>query len=172
MGASAFCVSLAAPLPIFGEVAPVAFDGLTKLVSQVKSGKKKDLPANVALDNAISALFKLLIHQKQHCPDVKATWELVISKLPLKFDEEETQKVNKELLQLVVAQNPDVLGPNNANLGKLLGIFAEVYATDLADKETQDGIRKAFKAFPQSMLQGLASQFSEKHQKRIMKILS
>lgn len=80
--------------------------------------------------------------------------------------------MNNELLKQVVAQNVDVLGPNNANLGKVLGVFAEIYGTDLGDKETQEGIRSAFKAFPQSMLQGLQSQFSEKQQKRIMKILT
>merc|ERR1719456_1537735 len=68
--ASAYCVNLAASLPIFAEVAPTAFQGLIALVSGAKSIKKKDEAANVAMDNAVAAIFRLLLHQKQQCPDL------------------------------------------------------------------------------------------------------
>merc|ERR1719498_603918 len=50
--AAAYCVNMAAPLPAFGEVAPVAFEGLSQLVAKPKGVKKKDLEALNAADNA------------------------------------------------------------------------------------------------------------------------
>merc|ERR1711881_692470 len=156
----------------FGEVAPLAFEGLTQLLSSKQSTKKKSDEEKYAWDNAVAALFMLLVHQSQHCKDKKSGWELLLSKLPLKSDEEEMRKITKKLLDLVNQQNQDVLGPNNANLPKLLGVFSEVYKTDSSEKETDDAIKAAFSEVPQTMLQSLQSQFTEKQQKRIMKILT
>ena len=47
--------------------------------------------------------------------------------MPLRRDEEEGKKVHKNLVNLVLASHEGVLGPNGANLGKLLSIFAEIY---------------------------------------------
>merc|ERR1711977_598459 len=87
--ACAYCINMAAPLQMFGEMAPLAFDGILKVVAQTdakKKKKKKDLEAANAYENFVSALLSLLRHQKQHCKDPAAAWTLLLSKLPLKND--------------------------------------------------------------------------------------
>merc|ERR1711998_540679 len=110
-----------------------AFDGILKVVAETdakKKKRKKDLEACNAYDNFVSALFFLLKHQKQHCKDPVAAWNLVLSKLPLKHDEDEARKVAKAMIEMLKAQNADLLGPNNANFGKVLGVMSELHKSD------------------------------------------
>jgi len=86
---AAYAINLASPLAAFEEAAPQAF----QLLGQIVGGpapKKRDDKGKVALDNAVSALLALAKEKPGSCP--AEAWQLVVSKLPLKEDEEEAKK--------------------------------------------------------------------------------
>jgi len=88
---AAYAINLASPLAKFDEAAPSAF----KLLGQIVGGpapKKRDDKGKVALDNAVSALMVLAKEKPALCPAEIPAWQLVVSKLPLKEDEEEAKK--------------------------------------------------------------------------------
>jgi len=169
---AAYAISLAAPLAKFGEAAPQAFRELAQIVSS-PAPKKRDEQAKMAMDNCVSALFALARHQSAHCPAEVPAWQLVVSKLPIKEDEEEAKKVHKAVADLLMAQHAGLVGPDQANLGKILSAFAEVYKQEnLCTEETDGLILNIFKMLPRDNLLKLASGFTEKQQKKIEKMLS
>merc|ERR1719443_2242205 len=164
----------AASIPAFAEVAPAVFQKLANLLGAPKKGsKKKDLMAKMALDNAAAALVRLSQHQAAACPAGLDSWGLALSKCPLRDDADEGKKIHKILVDLVFQQHQGVLGPNNANLGKLLSIFAEVHGLEaISDTECDAGIVKIFKMLPQDVIKSNSASFSEKQMKKIESILS
>jgi len=86
------------------------------------------------------------------CKDVSGTWNLALTKLPLKHDEAESERVNRTILEMVQAQNQELLGANNANIGKVLGLMAELYKSEYTAPETDEGIKKIFGQVPQAAL--------------------
>lgn len=168
---AAYVMNLAAPIPAFAELAPTAIQKLSAGLGQ--KVKKKDLKAKMAVDNAAAALIRLAQHQASSIPSGIDLWGLALSKFPLRDDADEGKKMHKLLVDLVLQQHPGALGPNNANLGRLLSIFAEVHALEaISDKECDINIEKVFKMLPQEVLQSLASNFSEKQRKKIEAILT
>jgi len=169
---SAWAIALAAPLPQFAEVAPEAFRRLAIVVSG-QGPKKRDDTAKVALDNAVAALLWLAKEKAPLCPPDIKPWELILSRLPMKDDEEEAQKVHKAIVGLVLAQDAGLLGSGNAHMGKILSILAEVYKSEnISETETDDGIKKIFQNLNQDILKGLASNFTEKQMKKIERMLT
>jgi len=171
--AAADIMSTAAKIPAFAEVAPTVFQKLAALLSsQKKSAKKKDIMAKMALDNAVAALVNLSRHQAAACPAGLDCWGLALSKCPLREDAEEGQKTHKVLVELVLTQHQGILGANNANLGKLLSIFAEVHSVEeISDSECDAGIEKIFKMLPQDVVKSHFANFSEKQMKKIETIM-
>merc|ERR1719387_125691 len=161
-------MNLAAAIPAFAEVAPAVFQKLAKLLgAQKKASKKKDLMAKMAIDNAAAALVRLSQHQVASCPAGLDSWGLALSKCPLRDDADEGKKTHKILVELVLQQHQGILGPNNANLGKLLSIFAEVYSVaEISDSECDAGIERIFKMLPQDVIKSNIANFSEKQQKK------
>jgi hypothetical protein len=164
----------AASIPAFAEVAPAVFQKLVNLLGAPKKGsKKKDLMAKMALDNAAAALVRLSQHQAAACPAGMDPWGVALAKCPLRQDEEEGKKTHKILVELVLQQHQGILGANNAHLGKLLSIFAEVHSvSEISDEECDAGIEKIFKMLPQEMIKSNIANFSEKQQKKIESILT
>merc|ERR550537_1337291 len=143
-------MNTAASIPAFAEVAPTVFQKLATLLgAQKKGSKKKDLMAKHALDNAAAAMVRLSQHQAAACPPGLDSWGLALSKCPLRDDADEGKKTHKILVELVLKQHQGILGPNNANLGTLLSIFAEVHSVEaISDDECDAGIEKIFKMLP------------------------
>jgi len=170
--AAAYAINLAASLPAFNEAAPEAF----KRVAQVLTGpkpKKKDEKGKVAMDNAVAALLSLAKEKSQLCPPEVLAWDLVLSKLPVKDDEDEAKKVHDKVVELLLAQHPGLVGESNKNLPKVLSILAEVYKQESMSKtEIDDKIIKVFRMLPQNVIMGAAGSFSEKQQRKIEKMLS
>merc|ERR1712125_178701 len=107
--ASAYALSLAAPLAKFAEAAPEAFRRLAAVVKEAKP-KKRDSPGKVAMENAVSALLNLCKYQLHLCPpDIGDMWQLGLSKLPLKEDFDEAKKTHEMLVDLVLASNDGVV---------------------------------------------------------------
>eukprot|EP00932_Pfiesteria_piscicida_P009842 SRR837773.20645.p1 GENE.SRR837773.20645~~SRR837773.20645.p1 ORF type:complete len:718 (-),score=391.53 SRR837773.20645:73-2178(-) len=168
----AYALGLAAPLPSFGEAAPEGFRKLAQLVSGPQP-KKKDDQGKIAMDNCVSALFLLARHQSARCPPEVNAWQLVVSKLPIRDDEDEAKKVHRGLVELLAEQNAGLIGPDNCNLGKVLSALAEVYKQEgLSTTEIDTGIANLFRMLPREAVGNLAASFSEKQQKKIEKILN
>lgn len=170
--AAAYAINLAAPLPIFAEAAPQAFKSLAQIVTTAKP-KKRDEKGKLALDNAVAALLTMAKEKSPQCPPEVRAWELVVSKLPLRDDEDEAKKVHKVVVDLVLEQNQGLMGPNRENLGQVLSIMAEVYKVEsICEKETDEKILQVFKMLPRDLLQSLAPRLTEKQQKKIEKMLT
>ena len=62
-----------------------------------KKPSNKDTNGKLALDNAIAALVIACINAPQHAPggQVDQIWEGLLTKLPIRFDEDESQKLNE-----------------------------------------------------------------------------
>merc|ERR1712048_595692 len=166
---AAFAVSLAAPLQQFSEATAPAYQKLFQLL-QRPAPKKKDTTAKVAQDNAVSALVSMCIHKP--IPETAEAWKLVLTKLPLREDEDEAKKVHKKIAQAILDQNVAMLGENFANLGKLLSILAEIEKEEsLCEKETDEKIHQIFKSLPQQKIVECGGELSEKQQKKIENIL-
>jgi len=169
---AAYAISLAAPLPKFGEAAPEAFRRLAQIISG-PAPKKKDESGKVAMDNCISALFALARHQLPLCPPEVPAWQIVVGKLPIQEDEDEAKKVHKAIAEMLLEQHAGLLGPDQAHLGKVLSALAEVYKQEnLCTEETDALILRIFQMLPRDNLLKLASGFSEKQQKKIEKMLA
>jgi len=169
---AAFAISLAAPLPKFAEGATEAFKRLAALIT-APAPKKRETTGKLALDNCVSALLALAKEKPQQCPPEIPAWQLVVNKLPITTDEDEAKKVHKAVAGLVLEQHAGLLGPDHAHIGKILSSLAEVYnQEELCTKETEAEILRIFQNIPQERLQSLASNFTEKQQKKIEKMLT
>jgi len=169
---AAYVINVAAGIPAFGQAAPEAFRRLAQIVGGARP-KKRLLRALTAYDNAVGALTSLAIGAFGQCPPEVQAWSLIISKLPLRDDWEEAQVVHGKIVDQVAAQNQNLLGANNANLGPVLVIFAEIHQTQgICNQATDDKILQVFKMIPQATVVQLASGFSEKQRKKVEKMLS
>jgi len=167
--AAAYCVNIAATLPNFSTAATEAFR-LTGQLARAQKPKKRDNRARLAHDNVIAALLSLARCQSSHCPAEVNAWDLVLSNLPLRDDEEEAKKVHESLVDLLLEQHPALVG---AFLGKVLPILAEVYRTDdICTKATDEKIKRVFSLLPRDALQAAANGFTEKQKKKIEKMLA
>jgi len=167
---AAYAINLAAPLAKFDEAAPQAFTSLGNIVSGPPP-KKRDDKAKVALDNAVSALLTLAKEKPALIPPQIPVWQLVVSKLPLKEDEEEAKKVHKAVCDLLLAEHVGLLGGGN-HIGAILSALSEVYKQEnLSEPDTDEKILKIFTGL-KAQLPNWAANFSEKQQKKIEKMLS
>mmetsp|Transcript_15620 Transcript_15620/g.35076 ORF Transcript_15620/g.35076 Transcript_15620/m.35076 type:complete len:1122 (+) Transcript_15620:106-3471(+) len=170
--AAFYAINLAAPIPRFSEAAAQAF----KLLGQYIGGKppkKRDDKAKMAMDNAVAALLALAKDKPQACPAEVPAWQLVLSKLPLRDDEDEAKKVHKTLTELVIAQNMGLLGQDGSNTGKVLSILAEVHHQEnICEKETDQMIKQVFTIVPRDQLMKFAGSFTEKQQRKIEKMIT
>jgi hypothetical protein len=170
--AAAYAVNLAAAIPAFAEAAPQAFRSIAQIISS-KPPKKRDDKANMALDNAVAAMFSLGRSMSAQCPPEINPFAMFISKLPLKTDLEEAKKVHLLVCQNVMQQHGGLLGASQENVGKILSVLAEIHKQeDVSNDEIDELIVQIFKALPPATLAQMASNFTEKQQKRIEKMLS
>jgi len=167
---AAYAINLAASIPAFAELAGKAAENLAMILSAPAPKKRREDKAKLALDNAVAAMLQLALHHLTSCPS--NAYAMIVAKLPLKEDEEEAKKVHKIIVQQMLSQNPGLLGANNAHLGELLKILAEVHKQEnISEKETDEGIAQVFKGLPRELLMQHASSFSEKQQKKIERIV-
>lgn len=169
---AAYAISLAAPLPNFAQAAPQAFRDLAQIVGG-PTPKKRDEDAKIAFDNAVSALCALAKDKADVCPPEVHTWQLVVSKLPLRSDEDEAKKVHGTVVDLLLMQHTGLLGPDGSHLGPILSCLAEVYSSEeLSTKEVDQKILQVFKSIGSDRILSVQSSLNEKQQKKIEKMLS
>jgi len=172
--AASYAVNLAAPLPRFAEAAPDSFKRLAHVITTAKVGRgKRDEKARIALDNAVAAMVTLAIDKAAQCPAEVNAWAIILSKMPLREDEDEAKKVHAKMVDLMAAEHAGLLGPNRENLGKVLSFLAEIYRVEaICEKDQEEKILAIFKRIPVEMLKAHAGGLTEKQQKKIEKMLS
>jgi len=169
---AAYAVNLAAPLGSFAAAAPEAFRRLAQVVGGPIPKRSQDR-AKVALDNATAALLALATHQGSHCPPEVKAWQLIVSRLPIRDDEEEARKVHEQIVTLLMTEHAGMLENGGMHLGKILSCLAEVYKQEeLCTKDTDQKILQVFQRLPRDKLVTLGSSFSEKQQKKIERMLT
>eukprot|EP00408_Alexandrium_pacificum_P016719 CAMPEP_0171183340 /NCGR_PEP_ID=MMETSP0790-20130122/15229_1 /TAXON_ID=2925 /ORGANISM="Alexandrium catenella, Strain OF101" /LENGTH=1111 /DNA_ID=CAMNT_0011648315 /DNA_START=33 /DNA_END=3368 /DNA_ORIENTATION=+ len=169
---AAYAVNLASPLPRFAEAAGEAFRRLAQVVGG-PAPKRSQERAKVALDNATSALLALAVAKGPLCPPEIKPWQLIMTRLPLKDDEEEAKKVHEQLADLVMQEHAGLLEDGGAHLGKVLSALAEVYKQEeYSTKEGDQKILQIFQRLPRENLAKFGTCFSEKQQKKIEKMLT
>jgi len=170
---AAYAVCLAAPLASFDEAAPEAYRKLARVVS-APAPTKTDHSGRAAVDNAVSALVSLGREKPTLCPPEVDVWGLVVSKLPLREDDDEAQKVHEAIADMMLQQHAGLLkGGEEDRLGRILSALAEVRGNDELCTESADAkIAQIFKLISPSMLQAVAGRLTEKQQRKIENLLS
>lgn len=94
-------------------------------------------------ENAISAVTKIL---KYNNSQIKVTDDIILmwlNWLPVLEDDDEAPHVYGYLCDLIEANHMVVLGPNNENLPKLVGIMAESFSKEVVEPTAPVGVRMA-----------------------------
>ena len=168
--AACYGVNMAARIPAFSSVAQQAVQRLLMTIEQPNSRSKNNL---MATENAVAALGQVCeFHEAALGVNAIKIWETWISRLPIKEDEDEGQRTHAQLLRLLQAQHPSLLGPNNANLAKILHILVQVYKRNSCTEESSVGIAKLLAAIPEATLAQLLSSFpTDKDKKKAVRIV-
>eukprot|EP00271_Cylindrocystis_brebissonii_P019237 TRINITY_DN5787_c0_g1_i1.p1 TRINITY_DN5787_c0_g1~~TRINITY_DN5787_c0_g1_i1.p1 ORF type:complete len:1153 (+),score=248.27 TRINITY_DN5787_c0_g1_i1:117-3461(+) len=125
--------------------APRIGEALQKLSEVVSSPSCRDEEHVMATDNAISAIGKMCLYQREafDVAQVLPTW---LAYLPMKGDLGEAQIVHEQLCGMVERSDPVLLSEANraTNLPKIIAVFAEVLmeGTKLATEETAERMVK------------------------------
>jgi hypothetical protein len=94
-----------------------------------------------ARDNAVSALGKIIKYHGQEFPtELDNLIDFWVNSLPITKDKEESKRIHKFLLDVLMKEPNKVLGPSNKNLGQIIVILAKGYNTDSTDKEMDKNI--------------------------------
>lgn len=129
-------------------------------------------PAEVATDNAVSALMKIMEFQSGLLGEKGASYgSLILEYLPAKSDESEARVMHASLIRMVQASDPRILGDNLANLPKILSILMNVLGTNLIDEEyarlTVSLVKGMQSQYPTEALQNAAAALPEGEQQKL-----
>lgn len=134
-------------LGLLAEHIPAAFvqvlpQALEKILRVIQHPQAREDDNESATDNAVSALGKVIEFHGASLPDPKAAAAVYLGYLPVRGDEVEAKVVHGQLLRFVQGSTPLILGDNNANLGRVVGVLAEAAASDsLTNADTRQGIK-------------------------------
>lgn len=134
------------------KIKPLVGEALSKL-NDVISHPSALLPKNrMATDNAISALGKICEHQKD-CINASQVIPAWLNCLPIKNDLVEAKVLHELLCSMVERSDPQLLGPSNQYLPKIVAVFAEILCAgaDLASEETISRIVQLLRRLQQTM---------------------
>eukprot|EP00929_Paragymnodinium_shiwhaense_P000644 TRINITY_DN100890_c0_g1_i1.p1 TRINITY_DN100890_c0_g1~~TRINITY_DN100890_c0_g1_i1.p1 ORF type:complete len:1112 (-),score=403.40 TRINITY_DN100890_c0_g1_i1:307-3642(-) len=165
--------SLAAKEPAFAPLAAETASKLAEVITQSRSRtkKKSERPAQACADNALSALMEVMrCHSATVASNEAQLWNVWVQGLPCQEDEQEGKKNHQFLLQMVDAEKAQVIGANCEHLPHILGVFVDIYKTDMASDETSAAIGKLFLKFGQAKLEQMAGQLKDKQQKKLLRI--
>jgi len=181
--AAGFALNLAFRVPEFtktyknGQAAQVAFGMLAQVIANSPKPKNKDTNAKLAYDNAVAASVMACIHAPQLDGVNDDFWAKIFTKLPLKFDEDESQKLNEYLFDLCekngsTPESQAALGAQGQRLGKFLALFGDVYSTELITDELKDRIKASIGGMMEGgALAKFAGDWNAKQKKKIEKIV-
>eukprot|EP01071_Lankesteria_metandrocarpae_P005302 Lankesteria_metandrocarpae@DN3945_c0_g1_i1.p1 len=106
-----------------------------------------------AYDNIVAALGAVMFQQTEiitACGNPilspSSLLQVWLSHLPIKSDESEAQVVHGELVELILNENEEVIGPNMSNMPHLIKIFAFIYQLPMSTPEIDEKIVKIMQA--------------------------
>ena len=157
------------------EFAPVCAQAIPLLVQMIQDPESRDETRINATENAIAAVTKILKHNASaiNVDEVLPVW---LSWLPVWEDTDEAPHVYGYLCDLVDANHPVVLGPDNANLPNLMAIFSEAFRKEAVDK-TDDVTKRMLNIVRQlqanpDMFQACVSRLDQEQQLALHNFLS
>lgn len=162
--AAIYGVLHAAPLSDFAQFA----DGAANLLSQVISQpEKRREGSREALEAATAALGRLCKWQASRISDVNAYLLLFLNNLPLEEDLDQAGPTHELLMQFV--QEGHALFQEQ--ISKVLRVFLEVYNRETSSEALNFFIRRLFVQAGEEQLKQMQPPLSQKHRKRVEKIL-
>eukprot|EP00928_Gymnodinium_smaydae_P039658 TRINITY_DN27044_c0_g6_i1.p1 TRINITY_DN27044_c0_g6~~TRINITY_DN27044_c0_g6_i1.p1 ORF type:complete len:530 (+),score=103.21 TRINITY_DN27044_c0_g6_i1:69-1658(+) len=168
-----YAISFVARQDAFGQFALDIATKLAQVISQTRARgcKKAHKPAQMAADNALSALMEILVHHGSALDAAQVPlWTSWVAGLPCQEDEDEGVRNHGMLLQLLEKQRSEVIGVGGANVAKVLSVLVEVYRTPMADDMTSFGIGKLLLSM-EAKLEPYTTAFTDKQKKKIIRIL-
>jgi len=126
---------------------PFVHEAVETMLTAMRAPDARDEEKESATDNAVSSLGK--IAQSHSLSNAAEAWDAWLGYLPLKADVAESVLVTKQLCALIRANNAHILGVNNANLPRIIAIFAEVLETEVVDDECTKQIKEMLEAVQQ-----------------------
>ncbi|KAG7160960.1 Importin-5-like 1 [Homarus americanus] len=116
--------------------APVCAQAIPLLVQVIQSPDARNEVNLNPTENAIAAVTKVLKYNPSaiNIDEVIPVW---MSWLPVWEDTDEAPHVYGYLCDLIDGNHPLVLGPNNANLPRLMAIFSEAFKREAVEKEAE-----------------------------------
>lgn len=140
-------------------------DFVAPLIQLIEAPDAKSADNNLCTENAISAITKFMKYRPECLPPALGGMDALIARwlnwLPIWDDAVETEHVYGYLCDLLEANNPALLGPDNANLPRIVKAIAEAMATGgLSDSSESDSRPKSTAAsgdHPTSQQNGFAA---------------
>lgn len=164
-------VSLLARMPEFAgmenEAAAKIAASLRLIITSSSSSKREQ---QAATDNAVAALGEIIKYHGANLKDAASYLNMWLKHLPLKSDEEEGQRVHQGLMDLIIANDPSILGPDNCNMGQLAKIFITIYETDFSTEQLNSQIIQLMKHLGDGFLQQLGPSLPKRLQMQLKAI--
>ncbi|XP_018655445.1 putative importin-beta 3 [Schistosoma mansoni] len=122
-------------------------DFVGPLIQLVEAPDSKSEENNLCTENAISAITKIMKYRPECLPPALGGIDALIVRwlgwLPICDDTVETEHVYGYLCDLIEANNPVVIGPDNSNLPRIVRAIAESMSTGgLSDTNTEENRSK------------------------------
>lgn len=114
---------------------------LPLLIEVINAADSRSVKNANPTENAISAVTKIL---KYNNSQIKISDDMVLmwlNWLPVLEDDDEAPHVYGYLCDLIESNHPVVLGPNNTNLPRLVGIMAEAFSKEVIEPTKEVGVR-------------------------------
>lgn len=155
--------------------APMALEATQVLITVINKPDSRTDPNEMATDNAISALGKMLMYQAASVNPVEVG-PIWLSYLPLTSDEVEAKAVHSQLTSLVEQSVPWALGDNYKNIPQIVVVFARILESEYADEATQQRIVQQLQRIrtemPQELLQMAWTNLDETNRAKLQKFVS
>lgn len=114
---------------------------MTRLVEVISAEGSRE-PENInPTENAISSVTKILKYNSSGIPNLDEVIRVWFSWLPVVEDQDEAPHVYGYFCDLIQANHPVILGPNNANLPQIVHIIAEAFTTVVITGKHEQGVR-------------------------------
>jgi hypothetical protein len=163
--AACYGVNVGSRIPEFASVAQQAAQRLVMTIEQPNSRSKVNITAT---ENAVAALGHVCEkHETALGSAAERCWQLWLSRLPIKEDEEEGQVTHAQLLRLVQSEHKTVA----KFMPQALHVLVQAYKRSCCTDETSTGIAKLLGAIPEANLAPILQQFPDKDRKKAIRIV-
>lgn len=114
---------------------------IPRLLEVVQAPRSRDAENVNPTENAISAITKILKYNNSAITNQDEIINLWFSWLPVIEDEDEAPHVYGYLCDLIQANHPVILGPNNVNLPRIFTIIAEAFYREVIQTDKEEASR-------------------------------